>query len=181
MYRLCALAIFLPALAGCGLVTGASAPAPDPPPSVQNDEPVRPGLPPFEAELTDDGPGQGLQPRRVADYDPALPGFVVDAQMGTLALRRWTSQPMPDSLVLLINTSTAGLEHLSLTTPVASVTWTVDDGETVLGSDGRQLRASSGTYFGYEPFARGTRVTLRLPAMQLLERGGRVEWVDAFR
>jgi hypothetical protein len=61
------------------------------------------------------------------------------------------------------------------------VTWTVEDGETVVGADGRTLRASSGTYFGYEPFARGTRVTLRLPAMQLLERGGRVEWVDAWR
>jgi hypothetical protein len=85
---------------------------------------------------------------------------------------------MPDSLVLVLNKSTAGLEHLSLSTPQASVTWSIDEGETFSGADGRTLRASAGTYFGYEPFPRGTRVTLRLPAMQLLER---VEWVDAWR
>jgi hypothetical protein len=146
-----------------------------------DDEPVRATLPPFDAELTDDGPGQGLQPRRVANYDPDLPGFVIDAQMGTLALRRWSERPMPDSLVLVINTSTAGLEHLALSTPEASVTWSVDDGESYVGADGIELRASAGTYFGYAPFARGTRVTIRRPAMELLDRGGRVEWVDAFR
>lgn len=175
------LPLTLVALSGCSLITGAHAPPESPPAVVTEDEPLRPGLPPFDAELTDDGPGQGLQPRRVAEYDPRLPGFVVDAQMGTLALRRWTTQPMPDSLVIVLNTSTAGLEHLALSTPQASVTWSLDEGESFSGADGRTLRASAGTYFGYQPFARGTRVTLRLPAMQLLERGGRIEWVDAWR
>jgi hypothetical protein len=122
-----------------------------------------------------------LQPRRVETYDPALPGFVVEAQMGTLALRRWSGQAIPDSLVLVLHTSAPGLEHLALTTPEATVTWSIDDGEAFAGTDGRTLRASSGTYFGYEPFAGGTRVVLRRPAMELLESGGRVEWVDAFR
>jgi hypothetical protein len=117
----------------------------------------------------------------VTPFDASLPGFVVDAQMGTLALRRWSNQPMPDSLVLVLNTSTPGLELLMLTTPEATVEWTVDQGEQFVGANGRTLRASAGTYFGYTPFASGTRVTLRRPAMELLERGGRVEWVDAFR
>lgn len=138
-------------------------------------------MPPFDAELTDDGPGRGLQPRRVAAYDPSLPGFEVEAQMGTLALRRWSNEPMPDSLVLVLHTSAAGLEHLVLSTPTASVAWSVDNGETFTGEDGRSLRASSGTYFGYQPFARGTRVILRPAAMELLRQGGRIEWVDAFR
>ena len=179
-----ARSLFLPfvLLSGCSFITGAPAPAPDP--TVQPQEPVavrRPDLPPFDAELTDDGPGRGLQPRRVAAYDWSLPGFVVEAQMGTLALRRWSNQPIPDSLVLVLHTSGAGLEHLVLSTPTATVAWTVDDGEQVTGSEGAPLRASAGTYFGYEPFARGTRVVLRRPAMELLRQGGRVEWVDAFR
>jgi hypothetical protein len=181
-----ARSLFLPfaLLSGCSFITGAPAPAPAPEPAAQPQEPVamrRPDLPPFDAELTDDGPGRGLEPRRVAAYDPSLPGFVVEAPMGTLALRRWSTMPMPDSLVLVLNTSSAGLEHLILSTPAASVAWTVDDGEQVTGSDGATLRASAGTYFGYEPFAGGTRVVLRRPAMELLRQGGRVEWVDAFR
>ncbi len=171
------------ALSGCSFITGA--PAPEPEPTFERESEAvdvrRPDLPPFDAELTDDGPGRGLQPRQVAPYDPSLPGWTVDAQMGTLALRRWQNQPMPDSLVLVLNTSTAGLEHLVLETPTASVAWTVDDGEMVTGTDGRALRASSGTHFGYEPFARGTRVVLRRPAMELLQQGGSVEWIDAFR
>ena len=64
--------------------------------------------------------------------------------MGTLALRRWSNQPMPDSLVLVLNTSTPGLELLMLTTPEATVEWTVDQGEQFVGANGRTLRASAG-------------------------------------
>jgi len=169
-------------LSACGTVVGVPDEpdvAPAPAPRVAAPEPAT--LSPFDATLTDDGPGQGLQPRGVAEYDPTLPGFVVDAQMGTLALRRWSTEPAPDSLVLVLNTSSPGLEHLVLTTPEATVEWTVDEGEQFTGSDGRTLRSSAGTYFGYVPFARGTRVTLRPAAMRLLRQGGRVEWIDAFR
>jgi hypothetical protein len=164
------------ALAGCSARPPEPAPLPAPAPVA-----ARPALPPFDAELTDDGPGQGLTPRRLVGYDPALPGFVVEAQMGTLALRRWSAEPMPDSLVLVLHTSAPRLEHLVLTTPEATVATASGAGEEFTGSDGRALRASTGTYFGLDPFEGGVRVVLRRPALELLGQGGRVEWVDVFR
>lgn len=162
------------ALAGCGT------PRPAAPEPVVTEIPPPP--PAFDAVLTDDGPGRGLEPRRIVAYDHTLPGWLIEASMATLQLQPRPTGFEPDSLVLVLRTSTPALEHLALTTPTAGVATAMgDEEEQVTGSDGRTRPVPAGTYFDVGFEGRDVRVVLKRSAVELLERGGSVEWVDVFR
>ncbi len=164
----------LAGLAGCGT------PRPVAPEPVVTEAPPPP--PAFDAVLTDDTPGRGLEPRRIVAYDPALPGWVVEAAMATIPLQPRAARAPPDSLGLRLRTSTPALEHLALTTPTAAVATAMgDEEEQVTGSDGRTRPVPAGTYFDLRFEGRDVRVVLTRSAVELLERGGSLEWVDVFR
>ena len=144
--------------------------------------PPPPLPPPFDALFTDDAPGQGITPRRVIGYDRDLPGFIVEAAIGTLELQPRPRGELVDSLVFVIRTSTPTLEHVALSSPTASVETAFGDAEEhVMGSDGRTRPVPAGTYFRLRRDGYNVRVTLRHAALELLVRGGRLEWVDVFR
>ncbi len=171
-----ALLLALAALTGCGTPRPVAAPdeeaaAPAPPPE-----------PSFDVTLTDDGPGRGLTPRRIVGYDPSMPGWTVEAAMGTLQFQPRRNRLQPDSLVLIITTSTPTLEHVVLTAPRASIeTAFGEPEEEVTDAQGRISRVPAGTYFVMYRSGRQVRVVLTRRSVELMANGARVEWVDVFR
>ena len=144
---------------------------------------LTPPADPFEIELLRGATWSAEHP----GYDPALPGYRLDGEMGTILLRPRPPRP-PDRLVFAIRTSRGmppNLESFSAITAdrVLRSSFFQGTDRTVLTDRAGHtlLEPPPGTFLRMERAGDEIQVTFLPEAMPLLRSACRISWVDWYR
>lgn len=121
-------------------------------------------------------------------FRPELPGFVLDADIGTIALKS-NRADAPDRLVLLIRTSPAqrpNLEGFTFSTPGRIFETSPFARSAVVsvrepGHTGASGRVPLNAYFDFQIEDGFVRVTFLPSATELMQEECQVSWVDWYR
>lgn len=116
--------------------------------------------------------------------DPSLPGVRFNREIATYRATR-TAAPLPAQFVVALvpsNPARPMLERFEVAGPSGRAATSLGAREEeVADAQGRTTLVPAGTHFVVSVVDGEVRVVLTPAALRLLERGGTVSWVDAFR